>query len=571
MNYQKLLRAIVPALQVQLAPAIGYFFCLLVSLFYLFLNDSSYVQEKPQLMFFGFGVSMILFALGMLLNKTFLEDQKIPKSLRRGAFITILAWIIACTVSALTFVLAGFPDPSRVGDFSFFRMFVDGWYESMSGFTTTGASILPSVEVFPRSLLLWRSTMHLIGGMGIAYLGITLIKAISAPREDIINGEAETHIILEYGSEKEARESGFDFIKIYLLITGILIGLLIISGASFRQTPYKNWHDNVYDSVYYGISTMGTGGFAPYDASAGLKIKEDGKEIIGGLRNPASEWIIAFFMFVAGANFAIWYDVLIKRRLGYLLKNKEFRLYIGIVFGLTLAIGTGLYLLRDSRNLEESFRYAFFNVTTIMSTTGLGNADFTLWPALAQGLIFVAYLTGGMVGSTSGGLKAVRFLATFEYIKMELRNLLTGSNKKEFTLDSVKYNRQAAGLILSTMILYFFTFFTGLILIMATSPKVTMMDGTTSNIDFTSAVTASIANLGNIGPAVAVGSVNAGPSGNYSVYSEWAKIVMILLMFIGRVGILSLVVLFITPRGQENIDNEIPEEMFDSDLPLLIR
>jgi trk system potassium uptake protein TrkH len=121
------------------------------------------------------------------------------------------------------------------------------------------------------------------------------------------------------------------------------------------------------------------------------------------------------------------------------------------------------------------------------------------------------------------------------------------------------------------MILYFFTFFTGLILIMATSPKVTMMDGTTSNIDFTSAVTASIANLGNIGPAVAVGSVNAGPSGNYSVYSEWAKIVMILLMFIGRVGILSLVVLFITPKGQENIDMEIPEEMFDSDLPLLIR
>jgi trk system potassium uptake protein TrkH len=571
MNYQKLLRAFVPALQVQLAPAIGYFFCLLVSLFYLFLNDSSYVQEKPQLMFFGFGVSMILFALGMFLNKNFLEGQKIPKSLRRGALITILAWIFGCTVSALVFVLAGFPDPSRVGDFSFFRMFVDGWYESMSGFTTTGASILPSVEVFPRSLLLWRSTMHLIGGMGIAYLGITIIKAISTPREDIINGEAETHTILEYRNEEEARESGFDFLKIYLLITGILIGLLVISGASFRQTPYENWHDNVYDSVYYGISTMGTGGFAPYDASAGLKIKENGQEIIGGLRNPASEWIIAFFMFVAGANFAIWYDLLIKRRLGYLLKNKELRLYTGIAAGLTLLIGTGLYFLRDSRNLEESFRYAFFNVTNIISTTGLGNADFTLWPAIAQGFLFIAYLTGGMVGSTSGGLKAVRFLAGFEYIKMELRNLLTGSNKKEFVLDEVKYNRQAAGLILSTMILYFFTFFTGLILIMATSPKVTMMDGTTSNIDFTSAVTASIANLGNIGPAVAVGSVNAGPSGNYSVYSEWAKIVMILLMFIGRVGILSLVVLFITPKGQENIDMEIPEEMFDSDLPLLIR
>ncbi|MFM5957382.1 MAG: hypothetical protein ACKOQ2_09530, partial [Dolichospermum sp.] len=189
--------------------------------------------------------SMILFALGMFLNKNFLEGQKIPKSLRRGALITILAWIFGCTVSALTFVLAGFPDPSRVGDFSFFRMFVDGWYESMSGFTTTGASILPSVEVFPRSLLLWRSTMHLIGGMGIAYAGITIIKAISTPREDIINGEAETHTILEYHSEEEARESGFDFLKIYLLITGILIGLLLISGATLRQTPYKNWHDNV--------------------------------------------------------------------------------------------------------------------------------------------------------------------------------------------------------------------------------------------------------------------------------------------------------------------------------------
>lgn len=571
MTLKKFLNIIIPSLQLQIAPVIGYAFCLLISCFYLFINDDKYIAEKPFVILFGFTASLIVFVIGQVLAKLYSEQQVDNKSLSRGAMIVIITWFIACTISALTFVVGGFPDPNNTENYTFFRKFVDGFYESMSGFTTTGSSILNDVEAFPRSLLMWRSVTHLLGGMGIAYIGLTILKKIFGKREEIINGEAETHIILSYKDEIEARESGFDFLKIYLLLTGVLILLLSISGYFFRQNSYDSWHANIYDSVYYSFSTMGTGGFAPYNASAGLNVTDTvtGKVFIGGLQNPASEWIIAFFMLFAGANLAIWFDLLYKKNWKVAYNNLELRVYLAIIGFLTLAIGLNLKFSNLGYTIEESFRYAFFNITTIISTTGLGNTDFALWPALSQGLLFVVYLTGGMVGSTAGGLKIIRFIVGFKYIWMEIRNLLLGLNRDRFEVDGVKYNRHNSGLIISTIFLYFLIFFSGLILIMVTSPQVVFADGTVKSVDFVSALSASIANLGNIGPAVAIGTVNAGPTGNYFAFSEVTKIVMILLMFIGRIGVLSVLLLFITSKGDKNL--QLAEEHFDSDLPLLMK
>lgn len=571
MTFKKLLNFVIPSLQLQIGPAIGYAFCLLVSFFYIAIDDKKYITERPLVILFGLGFSLLFFGIGQILAKYFSKDQQTDTSLSRGAMIVLLTWMIACTISALTFVVGGFPDPNNTENFTFFRKFVDGFYESMSGFTTTGSSILNDVEAFPRSLLMWRSVTHLLGGMGIAYIGLTLLKKIFGQREEIINGEAETHVIVGYKDEEEARESGFDFLKIYLLLTGVLILLLGISGYFFRQQSYSSWHENLYDSIYYSFSTMGTGGFAPYNASAGLSVTdpETGKVFIGGLQNPVSEWIIGFFMLFAGANLAIWFDIIYKKNWKVAFSNLELKVYLTIIAILTLAIGLNLKFSNTGYSIEEAFRYAFFNVTTVISTTGLGNVDFALWPALSHGLLFIVYLTGGMVGSTAGGLKVIRFIVGFKYIFMEIRNLLLGVNKDRFEVDNVKYNRHSSGLIISTIFLYFLIFFTGLILIMATSPQVVFADGTVKSVDFVSALSASIANLGNIGPAVAIGTVNAGPTGNYFAYSELTKIVMIFLMFIGRIGILSFMLLFITHQGDKEL--QLQEEHFDSDLPLLIR
>lgn len=408
MILKKILYILVPALQVQIAAAVGYLFCLVISIFYLVVNDGNLVKEKPEVLLLGLLISLILFAVGTVGVK-YINKLPVPnKSLRRGAYVVLLTWFIACSVSAIVFIFAGFPDPDKIGEFSLFRRFVDGFFESMSGFTTTGSSILPSVEAFPRGLLMWRSVMHLIGGMGIAYLGLTLIRAIGGRREEIINGEAETHLVVEYDNEEAARESGFDFIKVYLLITGIMIVLMTISGFFFRQTPYTHWYDNVYDAVYFSFSSLGTGGFAPYDASAGLPVTlADGNTIIGGLKNPVSEWIITIFMLIAGANFALWYDLIYKRNWKVVFKNTELKAYIALVGVLGICIAAGLYFLGNSFGIEESLRYSFFNIASIISTTGLGNSDFTIWPALANGLLFVFYITGAMVGSTAGGLKII--------------------------------------------------------------------------------------------------------------------------------------------------------------------
>lgn len=568
---ESFLNIIIPTLQLQIAPALGYGFCVLISLFYLILNNPKYIAERPMVLVFGLATSLFCVWLGNFLSTKFSEFKNTSKSLSRGAFIVVFTWMLACTLSAVTFVLAGFPDPHNVENFSFFRKFVDGFYESMSGFTTTGSSILNNVEAFPRGLLMWRSVTHLLGGMGIAYIGLTILQQIFGKREEIINGEAETHIILDYKNEAEARESGFDFIKIYLLLTGLLVLFLAVSGAFFRITPYTVWHDNIYDSVYYSFSTMGTGGFAPYNSSAGLMVTDTvtGKSFIGGLQNPVSEWIIAVFMIIAGSNLAILFDIFYKKNWTVAKQNLELKIYLAIVGVLSIGIGITLWLAKVGYSVEESFRYAFFNVATVISTTGLGNVDFALWPALAQALLFVVYLTGGMVGSTAGGLKVIRFIVGFKYIVQELKNLLYGTNKDRFEVDGVQYNRHNSALIVSTIFLYFVAFFGGLILIMATSQQVSFADGTVKNIDFVSALSVSIANLGNIGPAVAIGTVNAGPTGNYYAFSEISKIVMIFLMFIGRIGILSFMLLFITKEGERHLS--INEEHFDSDLPHLLK
>lgn len=279
------------------------------------------------------------------------------------------------------FFMAGFPDPQNIEKFSFFRRLVDSFFESVSGYTTTGASILPKIEVFPRSILMWRQTSHFLGGMGIAYLAVTLIKKFHSKGGDIINCESESPDLIEFKNNQESRESGIDFLKIYSIITGILIFLLLISGVVFRTRQYTVWYDNFFDAVALSFATIATGGFSPYSGSVGIESQSFEGTIIGGIQNPVSEWIIAVFMLISSANFGIFYSWFFLKKWSVVRHNLEFKFYLFLVGLITFSIWTQLLFRQVYASPLTALRYAFFNVSSIISTTGFGKFDFTKWPA----------------------------------------------------------------------------------------------------------------------------------------------------------------------------------------------
>lgn len=555
------------ALQAQLTLACGFLFCLAVSAFYLYQNDLRFVPEQPWVLATGFFLGFFCWALGTWFSR------RTPRSsvldIQQGVWAVALTWAFAVTISATVFVLAGFPDPARVEAFPLLRRFVDGVFESVSGFTTAGGSILPSVEVFPRGILMWRSLTHWFGGIGIAFFAITLLRSFRWKRETIINAEAEGPNYVRFLSEDDARLAGFDFIKIFSVLTVILAVSLFVSGALYRSTPYLHWYDNAFDAINHSVSVMGTGGFGVYDASVGLQVLENGQLVNGGLRDHVSEWIIALFMWIAGSNLSLWYVLFFKRRTRQFWESREFRTYFFFVLFVTLGIWLDLVYTKTYATWYDALRVAFFNVNTILSTTGLANTDFTAWPAAAEALLFCCYLVGGMVGSTAGGLKVLRFNLLFKYLQLKLRNFLFGRYKTRTTFDGTRYDMSALGLVAVTIVLYFSAFMIGAMLIMITSKYNVLPDGSVKAIDFISAIGASIANLGNIGPAVEIGNLNAGPTGNYFAYTVPAKLVMSTLMMIGRIGVLTVLMIFITRRGIRTTEEQIMQQKFDSDAPIL--
>jgi trk system potassium uptake protein TrkH len=559
------------SLQNQITIAIGLTFCIFISYFYVIINDVRFPRENPSPLWVGLFLSLFFFFLGSFFNNPNYKISQI--NIKQGTQIVILTWIFATFTSALVFFLAGFPIPGKELDFTVFRRFVDSIYESISGYTTAGGSILPSVETFSRGILMWRSTTHLIGGMGIAYIALTVIKNVVAKRSDIINSEAESPNNSNFQSEEDARTTGFEFMKIYGILTGIMLFLLLISGMFFRLEKYENWYDNVFDSVNYSFSTMGTGGFGVYDTSVGLTTtNSEGNLIIGGIKNPVSEWIIAIFMMIAGSNLGLFYILFFDKKLARkIFTNNELWAYIILILGLTLAIWSILVANKEYANDWDSLRYSFFNVTSIFSTTGLANANFHIWPASATAILFIAYLMGGMVGSTAGGLKTIRFLILFKYTWMKIQNLVNGRHKTRFEIDGVNYHERQVGLVIVNIVIYYLIFLLGAVSIVILSPKVTFADGSIKDIDLMSAITASIANLGNIGPTTVISSVDSGPAGNYFAYTESAKLVMSLLMLVGRIGVLTFLMLFISRSGMNRIQDSMIQDDFDLDETTILK
>ncbi len=403
--------------------------------------------------------------------------------------------------------------------------------------------------------------------MGIVYMTITFLRSLGINRSEVINAESEGPHIVHYDNEKEAVSSGRNFFKVYSILTIALIVLLIISGYWFRIIPYEVRYDAIFDAINYAFSTMGTGGFGTYDTSAGLGAIQDGVYLIKGLQNPISEWIIAFFMVFAGMNFGLWYELFFERNWKLVFRNKELQVFVGLVVALTIGIVRVWKIDGSTLAIADMFRWSFFSVSSIISTTGLANYDFSLWPASAIGLLLVVYFTGSCVWSTAGGVKVIRLIIFVKYAFLQIKNLVNNEPFHKIKVDGVEYSVEAASIILLNIIIYFFLFLLGGIVLMQVNPIITLLDGTTTPNNFTTSFAASIANLGNIGPTPTVDGVNLGPAGNYAPLNTAAKIVLSILMLLGRVGVLSLLMLFMDYKAQQKIWHKIETVEYEEKNP----
>jgi trk system potassium uptake protein len=407
--------------------------------------------------------------------------------IKEGFLAVSLTWLLVSLFGTLPFILSGS-----------IPRFIDAWFETVSGFTTTGASILRDIEIVPKGILLWRSLTHWMGGMGIILMVIVVLPSLKAGGVYLFSAEASKI------SFDEIRPRVIDTAKrfgaIYIILTLAEVILLIIGGMP------------VFDSVCHSFATIATGGFGTKNTS------------IAGYSSYI-QYVIILFMFLSGVNFTLHF-IVSKGEIKKALKNEEFRFYTQITLAFTFIIF--LILLTHGTALHKSFRDALFQVVSIITCTGFATADYLLWPATGWFLIFIAMFVGASAGSTGGGIKVVRHLIMVRNLKMEIRTFLHPR-----VIYGVKYQGNIVSpeqlrSVIAFYVWYLIIFFFSSLFVIATG------------VDFLSAIGGVATSMGGIGPGL--GTV--GPASNFYHLPWLAKFLLSLDMIIGRLEIYAFFVLF---------------------------
>ncbi|NLX63301.1 MAG: TrkH family potassium uptake protein [Clostridiaceae bacterium] len=430
---------------------------------------------------------MILIVVGLLMyciparNKNFYT--------RDGFAIVSLGWILVSLFGALPFYLSG-AIPS----------YVDALFETVSGFTTTGSTILREIESLPRGLLFWRSFTNWIGGMGVLVMMLAVLPAAGANTFHILKAESPGpdpgKLVPRIG------QSAKILYRMYISLSLVQVVMLLIAGMP------------LYDALINTFSTAGTGGFSNMNTS------------IGAYNNVYYEIIIGLFMFLFGINFTLYFQAL-KGDIKNIIRDEEFRFYIFTVVGAIVLITCNL-LGPVFGTIWESLRYSFFQVCSIITTTGFSTTNFDVWPAFSKTILIVLMFIGASAGSTGGGIKCLRFLLLFKTIKREVRRII--HPKAVYT---VKYGGKTVnGDVLFGVMNYFFV----IIIVFAVSLLLVSLDG----FDLVSNFTAVAATINNIGPGLGI----VGPMGNFADYSDLSKIVFSFAMLFGRLEIYPMLILF---------------------------
>ncbi len=410
---------------------------------------------------------------------------------REGFLIVTFGWILSSLAGAFPFVLSkAIPD------------FTNAFFETMSGFTTTGASILTDIEGLSHGMLFWRSLTHWLGGMGIVVLTVALLPILGVGGLNLLRAEAPGPSVDKM--TPKIKETAKMLWSIYLFFTVLETGLLMLGGM------------NLFDATTHTFGTLATGGFSTRAAS------------VGAFHSPFIHIVITVFMVLAGMNFNLYYK-LVSGRLKEFFGDTEMRVYLAIFAMATILIT--LNLLSTYGSVGRSLQFAGFQTASILTTTGFATADFAQWPAFSRNILFFLMFVGGSAGSTGGGMKVIRLTALFKIAVNEMKRFIHPKGIFPLRLNGEVVKKDIVYPIAGFVILY-----------MALLLGVTLIVST-GGYTILTAFTTALATLGNIGP----GFGRIGPALNYAFYPGYIKWVLSAAMMLGRLELFTVLVL-ITPH-----------------------
>lgn len=416
----------------------------------------------------------------------------------KEGFLTVgLAWIVISFFGALPFVFSG-AIPSLV----------DAFFETSSGFTTTGASILTEIQSLPKGILFWRSFTHWVGGMGFLIFILALMPTFSGNTIHLLKAESPGPTPGKI--VPKIKQTAKILYAIYFVLT--LIETIFLKSAGL------SW----YDSIIHALGTAGTGGFSNMNAS------------VAAFNNPAVEWIITIFMLLFGVNFVLYFQ-LIRGNVKAFFKSEELKWYLIAVFASIIIIAVNIIPFNHG-DVTKSIRDSAFQVSSIVTTTGYATVNFNLWPTLSKVILIMLMFMGAMAGSTCGGIKTIRIVIIFKAIRREIDKILHPRRVKSVKIDGNVVEEET----ISGVFLFIFAY----IIISLIAIFIVSFD----NFDVTTTVTSVIATLSNIGPGLEM----VGPAGNFSAFSDLSKLVLSFCMLAGRLEIYPMLILFSPSLWKKN-------------------
>jgi trk system potassium uptake protein TrkH len=458
--------------------------------------------SEPVWPFLAGGIITAALGFGM---ERFTEGKE-AVSVREGFLVVSLTWLLVAAVVAIPYVLSDDAQLSRP---------IDAYFEGMSGMTTTGSSVVADLAALDKSTAMWRQFSQWLGGMGIIVLALAVLPRLRIGGRKLMESEAP-------GPELEAlsasiRDTARRLWFLYVALTGILILVL----ASFGWTGVDE-RMHLFDAVAHAFGAMPTGGFGTDPRSV---------EPFA----PASQWVLALFMAIAGANFALLYRAFVRRKPVALARDEEFRLYVALMVVASLVLVVVLWEAGIQEG-EAAVRHAVFQTVSIMTTTGFASTDFNEWLAVAPlaAMIIVALMfPGGSAGSTAGSIKVVRHLVIGRVLRRELDQTVHPEYVVPIRVNRVTVDERTVRAVIAFVLLYVGIFVAGAVLLLLDAHRVGL------ELSPFDAIAASATTLGNVGPAFGF----AGPMGSFAPFSDVSKGIMIVLMWIGRLEIIPVAVL----------------------------
>ena len=432
------------------------------------------------------GVAILTFIIGTILTCKHPKNKQIYT--RDGSVTVALGWIVLSLFGALPFTICG--------DIPFY---IDAMFETISGFTTTGASILSDVEALSHASIMWRSFTHWVGGMGVFVFILSLLPMIGGSTMQLMKAESPGPSVDKF--VPKVKDTAKLLYSIYIVITAIQIVCLLLA-----KMP-------LFDTLTLTFGSVGTGGFG---------IKNDSMASYTSLQQN----IVTFFMIISGINYS-FYFLIISKKFKDAFHLEEVRWYLGII--LVAGVLITLNILHLYGSIGEAIKHAFFQVGSIMTTTGYSSTDFNLWPEFSKTILILLMIIGACAGSTAGGFKVSRMLMLLKSIKVELSMMIHPREVKKIRMDGHVVKPEVLRTAQVYLVLYWVIFLFSVLLI------------SVDNFNFTTNFTAVAATFNNIGPGLA----GVGPMSNFGIYSTFSKIVLMVGMLIGRLELYPIILLLV--------------------------